>query len=478
MNVQTQAPVPEEDSRPHSIEAEQQFLGALLTENARLSWDGVRIKADRFYDPFHSRIYQHICDQVDAGKIATATTAHVAFMNDAALAQVGGKQYLIRLVTASIASNAVREYAQMISDLAEKRDLQEIMLNASEAIKEGLAPANQIASELETATGQILADTESKPLVRSHLSGLSGALKQVSDAYRGETPVGVSTGLPALDKELAFMRSGNLIVLAGRPAMGKTSVAQNFAYHAASNRTGVFFASLEMSTEELTTRFVSRGLEDAGHKISYSRMLRGKISEQEMRAVMQEMKRQEAFPQITGERDVRTLSRLRSAARRAQQVLAKGSTPLGLIIVDYVQRCDTDRPVKSIYERVTKVTDALKSMAMDFGVPVVALAQLNRGVEMRDNKRPLLSDLKESGSLEEDADVVLFCYRHVYYLQQELRAVKTDEERADIEAAILHSQHEIELIIGKQRSGATSTVNAFFQPGTCYLSANNPGALV
>lgn len=467
---------------PHSIEAEQQFLGALLLDNNLYFKDGAQVDTAAFYEPLHGEIYDAIAQRVSNGQLASAVTLRPAFENDKRMTELGGAAYLVRMAGASVSSFAIVEYAQLITDLHGKRRLLEYMREAGERIHMGATPAQEVAQALETATGALLSQTEAKPLVRSHLSAVMGAVKQVNDAYSGTEQVGVSTGLRQLDGKLGFLRPTNLIILAGRPAMGKTSLAQNFAYAAAKSMTGVFFASLEMSGEELAQRFISKGLAESRRQVEYNRMIAGRLSEAEMRMVIEEAKAQEALPIVIGERDVRQISRLRSAARRAQQRMADTAAPLGLIIVDYVQRVDSDRPLP-IRERITAVTDALKSMAMDFNVPVVAMAQLNRAVELRDNKRPMLSDLKESGSLEEDADVVLFCYRHAYYLQKEIEALGGSdlEAEADLRAALDRYRDDLEIIIGKQRSGSEGAVKAFINPGLCHVyedRADEVGALI
>lgn len=467
---------------PHSIEAEQQYLGALITDNDKFFKDGVQVAPEAFYEPTHALIYSTIRDRINDGLVASPVTLAHALQNNPMLDELGGKQYLVRLAGSAVASFAISDYAQMIRDNHGRRRLLDCAGDIQARIENGSEPAVKLAEEMETFAGGLMSESESKPLVRSYLASMTSALREINNAYSGEAQMGVSTGLPALDDKLGLLRPTNLIILAGRPAMGKTSLAQNFAYAAAKAGTGVFFASLEMSGEELGKRFLSKGLAEQGHQIEYNRMIKGRISEQEMRHVVDEARRQQALSIAVGERSVRQISRLRSAARRAQQSMADTAAPLGLILVDYVQRVDSDRPLP-IRERITAVTDALKSMAMDFNVPVVAMAQLNREVERRDNKRPMLADLKESGSLEEDADVVLFCYRHAYYLQKEIEALNGAdiEQEADLRASLERYRDDLEIIIGKQRSGGEGAVRAFIKPGLCHVTqdrADDAGHLI
>lgn len=459
---------------PHSTEAEQQFLGALLSDNDLFHKDGAQLSPDAFYEPIHGFLYEAIAEKVGNGQLASPITLKSVVEGHDGMQQVGGSKYVVRLLASAISSFSVAEYAQLIRDAHAKRQLINAMEDANARIAHGVEPASEIAASVETTAGQVQALGKSKPLIRSHLSSLTGAIKQVNDAMTKGGAIGVPTGLPQLDHKINLLRSGDLVVLAGRPGMGKTSVAQNIAYHAANNGIGVFFGSLEMSGEQLGIRFVSKGLAEQNKNIAYNRMLGGRLSEAEMRDFIAEAKRQQALPLFVGEREIRVLSRLRAAARRAQQALADTPTPLGLIVVDYIQRVDTDHRTKDFREKVAIITDTLKSMAMDFGVPVVALSQLNREVERRDNKRPLLADLKESGSLEEDADVVLFCYREAYYLKQELDAYNGSdvEHEADLNTAYERTKNNLEIIVAKQRSGEVGTVHAYISAGLCHVYAN------
>jgi len=245
---------------PHNIEAEQQLLGALLLSNDRLDRVTDLIRAEHFYEPLHADIFDRIVGRVNAGQIASPVTLRSDLQNHPALKELGGPAYLVRLAGGSVSSFAARDYAQTIVDSASKRKLLEIGLRAQELIQAGEQSASEIAIEIETTAGAVAASSEVRPLVRSHALTVTGAVREINNAYAGVTPPGISTGLPQLDNALGFMRAGNLIVLAGRPSMGKTSVAQNIAYHAAVNGTGVFFGSFEMLGEELTNRFLSLGL--------------------------------------------------------------------------------------------------------------------------------------------------------------------------------------------------------------------------
>lgn len=458
---------------PYSIEAEQQALGAILGNNALFDQVSDILTPDRFYDPVHADIFKSIADRVSAGQIASPVTLAPEYRDHEGMKELGGLQYLVRMVAASISSFAIRNYAQSIVDTYLRRELLRDVQSATVELASGKGSAPEIAFRLESAVGRVTSTNAAKPLIRSHLSAIMGAVKQINEAYQGGSSVGVSTGIPQLDAKIQKLRPGQLIILAGRPGMGKTTVAQSIAFHvAAIEGLGVCFESLEMTGEELGVRFISRGLAERKIYIPYNAMIGGRLSEPQMRDIVEEGKRQQDLPMIIGERDVRELNRLRASVRRAKQQLEGAGKPLSLVVVDYVQRisCDTS---KSFHERIARATDMLKTIAMEFAVPVVALAQLNRDVERREPPIPMLSDLKESGSLEEDADVVIFCYREAYYMQRAFDAMdpgdpKRIEMKADLEAAA----KDIDLIVAKQRSGPTGTVKAFADMAYSIITAD------
>jgi len=461
---------PNELVQPHSVEAEQQVLGALLVNNSLFQKVSDILTSEIFYDPVHAKIFEAIVDKIEAGNIASPVTLRPVFDNYAPLNELGGPVYLVRLAGASISSNFIRDYCEMVSDLSIKRQILENITDAKERVIQGSENSTSIALGIETKAGALLSVSKLKPIIRTHMSAVVGAVNRINDSYTGKKEPGISTGIPQLDDKLGFFRSGQMIVLAGRPAMGKTTVAQNFAWTAMQNGIGVFFGSLEMTGEELATRFLSKGLAESGIKIPYHNMTAGRISEAEMRNVVEEAKRQESLPLIVSEREVRECSKMRSAVRRAQQKLEESGTPLGLVIIDYVQKMSHDRFYKPI-DIVGAASDLCKSLAMDLNLPVIALGQLNRTVEARDPPVPMLSDLRESGKLEEDADVALFCYREAYYLQRQIDALKGgDVEREnDLRFLLSSVQNNIDIIVSKQRSGPTGTVKSYIEPGLCHV---------
>lgn len=407
------------------------------------------------------------------GQLASPVTLKTAMEAHTGLSELGGPKYLASLAGSAISTFAIGEYAALIADLHSKRVLLDHIRDAAERIRIGQEGVTAISARLESRAGAVAGKNATKPLIRSHLSTMIGAVSEINDAYHGIKLPGISTGVPQLDQKLGGgLRSGQFILLGGRPAMGKTSVAQNIAYHCAINGVAVFFGSMEMMGEELGKRFLSKGLAERNIRIPYLNMIRGHLSEKEMRAVVEEAQRQEGLPISVAEREVREETRLRSAVRRAQQHYADSATPLGLIVLDYLQLIQSEKATRT-YDRISAASDTCKSLAMEMGLPVLALSQLSRKVEERDTPMPMLSDLRESGKLEEDADVVMFCYRDAYYLEQKIKIAEREGDaekvmamRADLNA----TRHSLDLLIEKQRSGPTGSIQAFLEPEYCHMA--------
>jgi replicative DNA helicase len=461
------------DEAPHNVEAEQQVLGALLCNNDLIEKIVGTVTKDTFYDPVHADVFEAISTRIADGQLASPVTLKTALQSHQGLSELGGPKYLVNLAGGSVSTFAIAEYGSLIADLHAKRQLLDHIRDASDRIREGHEGVASISSRLETRAGMVAGSSSTKPLIRSHLSTLMGAMTEISEAYQGITPPGVSTGLPALDARLGGgLRGGQFILMGGRPAMGKTTVAQNIAYHCASNGHAVFFGSMEMMGEELAKRFLSKGLAERNIRIPYLNMIKGNLTESDMRAVVDEARRQEALPISVAEREVREETRLRSSIRRAQQYYADTATPLGLIVLDYLQLIQSEK-ARSTYDRISAASDACKSLAMETGLPVLALSQLSRKVEERETPIPMLSDLRESGKLEEDADVVMFTYRDAYYLEKKIKAAEREGDtdkllsmRADLEA----TRYSLDILIEKQRSGPTGSVQAFLEPEYCHMA--------
>ena len=465
----TGAEVQDPETMPHSIEAEQQLLGALLTNNDVYDRVASIIKPHHFYDPVHERIYETAVARIAKGNLASPVTLKAFLEDDEGLKELGGPAYLARLAGAAISAFAVRDYAQMIHDMAVRRELialgQEIAGKAIRAEVDS-EPKDQIV-EAEQKLYKLSEQGQSESGFQSFLRAVTDAVNVANAAYQREGGLaGVSTGLMDMDKKLGGLHKSDLLILAGRPSMGKTSLATNIAFNVAkAYRKGnlpdgtegaidggvVGFYSLEMSAEQLAGRVLAEASEISSHKIR-----QGDMDEGEFRRFVEAAKELESCPLFIDDTPALPIAQLAARARRL-----KRTHGLDLLIVDYLQlvRGTADNRVQEIAE----ISMGLKAIAKELNIPVIALSQLSRQVESRDDKRPQLSDLRESGSIEQDADVVMFVFREEYYVERE----KPSDERLDEMAAWqermsrLHGKAEV--IIGKQRHGPIGTVELAFE---------------
>jgi len=457
------------DPTPHSIEAEQQLLGAILTNNDIFDRVAQILKPDHFYEPVHRRIFETAAARIAKNNLASPVTLKAFLEDDEGLKELGGPAYLARLAGGAISSFAARDYAQMIYDMAIRRDLIEVGNDiAAKAGRVDVAsePKEQIV-EAEQKLYQLAEQGQTDSGFKSFLKALTEAVNVANAAYqRGGGMAGISTGLADMDKMLGGLHKSDLIILAGRPSMGKTSLATNVAFNVAKaykkgsladGRDGatdggvVGFFSLEMSAEQLAGRILAEASEISSHKIR-----QGDMSEDEFRRFVDAAKTLEACPLYIDDTAAIPIAQLAARARRL-----KRTHGLDLIIVDYLQlvRGTSDNRVQEIGE----ISMGLKAIAKELEIPVIALSQLSRQVESRDDKRPQLSDLRESGSIEQDADVVMFVYRGEYYKEREKPGEDQLEamEKWKDEMERLHGKAEV--IIGKQRHGPIGTVELSFE---------------
>lgn len=458
---------------PHNIEAEQALLGAILVNNEAHDRVSQFLNPEHFYDPLHGQIFDILTKLIQAGKQATPITLKTFFENAEPIdAHLTVPQYLGRLAANATSILNVEEYGRTIYDLATRRALilvGEDMVNAAYDSPVDFPPENQI-QEAESRLYDIAESGKYGQGFESFGSALTHAIEMANSAYQRDGHLsGLSTGLNDLDSKLGGLQSSDLVILAGRPSMGKTALATNIAYNIARHYKSeqasdgservtdgavVGFFSLEMSAEQLATRILSEQAEISSEKIR-----RGMINESEFRdlvRVSQEMSRIPLYIDQTGGISV---AQLAARARRLKR--QKG---LGLLIVDYLQLLTGNRRTsEGRVQEVSEITTGLKALAKELNVPIVALSQLSRQVEQRDDKRPQLSDLRESGSIEQDADVVMFVFREEYYVERQKPSETNVEEtlKWQEEMSLVHGKAEV--IIGKQRHGPTGTVPLSFE---------------
>lgn len=453
------SPIRQDAPKIYSIEAEQQVLGALMLNSdqvSRVDRDG---GADLFFDPVHARIFQIISDKARSGMKADATTVGIAMQAEQGLSDLGGARYLIRLAGAAISTLMLPDYVKTLAELARKRSLHAAITEAQSALVRGEDDAQAIAARLE---GALIANEgmagDKGPV--SMMKAVGQAMQVASSAYHGEDSGAVKSGIPALDSIVPGFFPGEMTLLGGRPSMGKTAVALTMALNAARAGHGVAIASLEMTPESLAMRALSEATSEAGNAVPYTSMRKGEMTEAQMKTVVTEAQYLARLPITFLPRHYSDIGSLVSGTR---QIARAGN--LRLLIVDYAQLLRAEG--KSRYEQITNISIALKALAVSLDLPVIALSQLSRDLERRDDKRPMMSDLRESGQLEQDADNVLFCYREEYYLERK-RPDGDDLEELDLwQAAMDRHKGALEIIVAKQRMGDIGTANC-----RCALAMN------
>lgn len=455
---------------PHNPEAEMALLGAILTNNRAYERVQEFLLPDHFAEPLHGRIYGACATLIDRGQLAAPVTLKNYFEQDGSLAEVGGSDYLARLAGSVITIQNAQDLGREVYDCYLRReliDLGETIVN--KAFDHDLEDSAE--QQIETAEESLFNLAEQGSSETGFVDfrrAVTSAIDMASAAYKRESDlVGVPTGFTDLDRLLGGLHDSDLIIVAARPSMGKTALATNIAYNAASSRKFrdspdggfeeqevVAFYSLEMSAEQLATRILS----EQAHVRSDS-IRRGDVKEEEFNRVFAVSQALHTLPLFIDDTPALTVSALRTRARRLKR--QKG---LSLIIVDYLQLINPPRNGRADgrVQEVSEITRGLKALAKELNVPVIALSQLSRAVEQREDKRPQLSDLRESGSIEQDADVVLFVYRDEYYMQNkepEEGTPEYEEWRMKFERV----KGKAELIVAKQRHGPTGTVELAFE---------------
>ena len=460
----------ETDAMPHNIEAEQQLLGAILTNNDVYDRIAALVKPEHFFDPVHQRIFERAAARIQKNALASPVTLKPFFDDDAGLRELGGPAYLVRLAGAAISAYAARDYAQMIYDLAVRRELialgRDISAKAAK-VEIHSEPREQII-EAEQRLYKLGEQGVAERGFQSFLKAVTDAVNMANAAYQRDGGLaGISTGLIDLDKKLGGLHPSDLLILAGRPSMGKTSLATNIAFNIAkAYKRGIThegiegaveggvvgFFSLEMSAEQLAARILSEASEVPSEQIR-----RGDMTEAEFRRFVEAAKALESCPLYIDDTPALPISQVAARARRL-----KRTHGLDLLIIDYLQLLKGTSKENRVQE-VSEITQALKAIAKELNIPVVALSQLSRQVESREDKRPQLSDLRESGSIEQDADVVMFVYRDEYYKEREKPGDHELDKMAQWQSVMEQVHGKAEVIIGKQRHGPIGSVELSFE---------------
>jgi len=447
--------------QPSNIEAEQALLGSILVNNDIIDEVSTIINPTSFYDPAHTKIYEVIETLNNKGMIANPITLKNYFEKDDMLVEVGGTEYLVKLTRFSGSTKQAIDYAKVIHEMYLRRELVLISDNLS---SETLNSKEQNAEKIIENTEKSLFDLAERGSFSQSFLKFNQALDQTIEmatlAMKNDKGiVGVPTGLTDLDEKLGGLHKSDLVILAGRPSMGKTALATNIAYHAAQNimsrqeKSSVAFFSLEMSSEQLSTRILS---EQA--KIKSDDIRRGKVTEEEINRYIETSRNIYNLPLFIDETPAITIATLSNRARRIKRLFG-----VSLIVVDYIQlmRSNLNKNEGRVQE-ISEITQGLKALAKELNVPILALSQLSRAVEQRDDKQPQLADLRESGSIEQDADVVMFVYREAYYLERKQPKLGSIEH-AEWQSKMNDVNGLADIILGKQRHGPTGTIKVEFE---------------
>ena len=445
---------------PNNIEAEQSVIGSILISNEIFDDVNNYIVSKNFYDPMHQKIFSAIEKLIFSGMLANPITLKNYFENEKDKLNI--PEYLVKITRFSTSNRQAIEYSKLIYDLYVKRELIKISENTIDLAKRN--EIDQNGQKIIEQSEKSLFDLAEKGAFATSLIKFDDALKMTIDmasvAYKNEEGiVGVPTGLRDLDDRLGGLHKSDLVIIAGRPSMGKTALATNIAFNAAKKiqetgkKSSVAFFSLEMSSEQLSTRILAEQ-----SRIKSNDIRRGKISEEQFDTFLETSKNIADLPMFIDETPAISIAALSNRARRIKRIHG-----LDLVVVDYIQLMTAVNSRRDgRVQEISEITQGLKALAKELSVPVLALSQLSRAVEQRDNNKPQLADLRESGSIEQDADVVMFVYREAYYLERKEPRPAT-VEYAEWQAKMGEVSNMAEIIVGKQRHGPTGNVFLEFE---------------
>ncbi len=444
---------------PNNIEAEQSVLGSILLSNEIFDDVNTIVSSSNFYDPMHQKIFAAIEKLIFKGMLANPITLKNYFENEKD--EINVPDYLVKVTKFSTSLRQAIEYSKIIYDMFVRRELIKISESTIESAKLNDLSIN--GQNIIENSEKFLFDLAERGSFNSSLIKFDEAMKMTiemaSNAYKNEEGiVGVPTGLRDLDDRLGGLHKSDLVIIAGRPSMGKTALATNIAFNAAQKlqesgkKSSVAFFSLEMSSEQLSTRILAEQ-----SRIKSNDIRRGRISEEQFDKFIETSKNISELPLFIDETPAISIAALSNRARRIKRI-----HNLDLIVIDYIQLMRAVNTKDGRVQEISEITQGLKALAKELSVPVLALSQLSRAVEQRDDKKPQLSDLRESGSIEQDADVVMFVYREAYYLERKQPRPAT-VEHAEWQAKMNEVSNLAEIIIGKQRHGPTGNIMLEFE---------------
>ncbi len=452
-----------ESALPHNIEAEQSLLGTLLYNNIAYEQVSDFLRSEHFCDANHGKIYAATTKLIEKGQVADPITLRDYFNTQKELEQIGGTDYLATLATSVVSLVNTKDYGKLIHDLYLRRQL--INIGHDLSAKSHKVDLDSKAGDYIEETEQKLFDLSSTGVAEkgfiSFTEALTLSVENAQNAFKRDSHiVGVTTGLSDLDHKLGGLHNSDLLIIAARPSMGKTALATNIAFSAAKSHlkqqkegATVAFFSLEMSSEQLASRILS-----AESAISSDKIRRGELIPQDFEKFMDVSKELSNIPLYIDDTPAISIAAIRTRCRRL-----KRKSELGLVVIDYLQLITSPgkRNNENRVQELSEITRSLKALAKELNVPIIALSQLSRAVEQREDKKPMLSDLRESGSIEQDADVVMFIYRKSYYLERKEPEAGTDQH-LKWQEEMERIRNTGELIIAKQRHGPVGTIKLFY----------------
>jgi replicative DNA helicase len=437
--------------QPHNEKAEYLLLGSLMLENEQVDYIQDKLKPEHFYIPVHGRIYAAIVDFVNKGNIASPVTLQNMFIDDGDLQKVGGAKYLVQMAVDADTFTPITKYAAVVISESVNRQLlglcQAITVNIG---NDGKSAIDRLIEVQDMALGFLPEELEAGRAIDAKDAALSFA-QSVQAIMNGER-LGLSTGFTSLDDKMGRLQNSDLIIIAGRPSMGKTALATNIAFNVAKSLQdgAVALYSLEMSSEQIMGRII------AGEKnIPHWAMRDGSINNHQHKQLVAGCNEIAKGRLIIDDTPAISISHLLASAKKLHK-----RHNLKLLVLDYLQLMRSSKEYKgNIVSEVTEITQGLKALAKELNIPVIALSQLSRAVEQRENKIPRLSDLRESGSIEQDADIVAFVYREEYYLERQKPA---DNKLAEWQAAMDAAKGRADIMVAKHRHGAVGTAELGF----------------
>lgn len=442
------------DSPVRNVDAEAAVIGGMLSENSLIDRIVDVLSPDDFFEALHGRLFAVIVAEYSKGRPVNPITLKAYFENDPALKELGGMGYLVTLTGSGLSVITAESCAKQVAEAARRRRL-----------SEGLREAARLSDDLNVTNEEVIAvaDAAIAPEEDANsgvvqISAHKAFWEMLEDASNGDAGV-IAPAIPSFNEAMGPARRHHLCILAGRPGMGKTAVAMSYALSAAHNGDGVLFVSLEMSRIELMQRASADLLFDGERGVPYSAIRDNNLTENARRRLQECGNSLRDLPFHIIDAGSLTIGRLNMLVRRYKRRMEAKGTPLKLVVVDYLQLVRPDYRTSSPVEAVSEVSRGLKAIAKTYDVAVMALAQLNRGVENREDRRPKLSDLRDSGQIEQDADAVVFLYRDYYYLKQAGPGSSGEEAWKD---ALSLVEHEIDFICAKRRNGEAQSTKGYF----------------